>query len=532
MRVFGGFLGKLWQGKPGRAIDNSRRRFIGALAVLAVPGVARAEPKERSILTGCPFKLEQFWVKGSGDGPYVELTTGTRGDRLKAWQAAAGAGIAYASYERHYHFNFRQGTMAPRADDDDGVSYTVAIGREAEVYGQAFAVGAGKDEPWPWRNDPFFRLFYGPECNPGVRPARTVAADNRIKYNNLIHSTQYDTDDARNNDHRFVDSSTAKVRAYVRFNVSLMLTYKWVKEDGDRKIVPEKILVDRNISFAFIADGESQPFYVETPDMVRAATFYDPAWFPEPGHEAEERRKSRGATSSWVFYTDERALQQMTVAEGGSQLCRVGLYTSSPYEFLLDEATARKLLVSRFRIVVYFEDQPILTQYYDSRHNGAWQSFVAACDKRYRSYTDIDDFEKIEGYCGYASPSTLETPQLNNQFLAAGEKPEATGGGGCFLTTATVQCLGLSDDCFELSSLRALRDRYLLATPQGRRRVAAYYRLAPAIVRRVEARPDARRIWLGLYWRHILPAAVAAKVGANRLAMRIYLGMIRRVQAL
>ncbi len=509
-------------------MDNSRRRFIGALAVLAVPGVARAAPEERKILTGCPFKLEQFWVKGAGDGPYTELTTGTRADRFKAWQAAAGSGIAYASYERHYHFNFRQGTMAPRADDDDGVTYTMAIGREAEVYGQAFGVGAGKAESWPWRNDPFFRLFYGPQSNPAARAAQTVANGNRIKRDPNDDGTAYNDEDARNNDERFIDSPTAKVRAYVRFNVSLLLACKW----GDRGPELDGKLADRNISFAFIADGETRPFHVETPEMVRTACFYDPAWFPEPGHEAEARRNSRGLTLSWVFSADVSDAKQLTAA-GGSQICRVGLYTQSPYEFLFDEATARKLLASRFRIVVYFEDQPIVTQHYDSRHNGLWSSFVTACDQRFAAYKDIDDFEKVEGYCGEVQPSTLGFPQLENQFLAAGEKPESRGSGSpCFLTTATVQCLGLSDDCLELSSLRALRDRYLLATPQGRRRVAAYYRLAPAIVRRVEARPDARKIWLGLYWRHILPAAVAAKVGANRLAMRIYLGMIRRVQAL
>src|SRR6476646_10620356 len=38
---------------------------------------------------------------------------------------------------------------------------------------------------------------------------------------------------------------------------------------------------------------------------------------------------------------------------------------------------------------------------------------------------------------------------------------------GCFLTTACCEVLGLSDDCFELRTLRRYRDRVLIAMPGG-----------------------------------------------------------------
>ena len=98
-------------------------------------------------------------------------------------------------------------------------------------------------------------------------------------------------------------------------------------------------------------------------------------------------------------------------------------------------------------------------------------------------------------------------------------------GEGCFLTTACCELLGLADDCFELKQLRRYRDDVLAASPRGREDIAFYYRLAPSIL---EALPQAerRQRLLGLYLRFILPSAVAAMLGLNGLAYRLYQRMI------
>jgi hypothetical protein len=98
-------------------------------------------------------------------------------------------------------------------------------------------------------------------------------------------------------------------------------------------------------------------------------------------------------------------------------------------------------------------------------------------------------------------------------------------GEGCFLTTACCEALGLPDDCFELEALRRYRDLVLAASPQGREDIALYYRLAPAIL---AALPEAERRHrlLSLYLRFILPSALAARFGLNRLAYRLYASMM------
>jgi hypothetical protein len=107
--------------------------------------------------------------------------------------------------------------------------------------------------------------------------------------------------------------------------------------------------------------------------------------------------------------------------------------------------------------------------------------------------------------------------------LAAEEKcvpPE-----GCFITTACCEALGLDDDCFELRTLRCYRDDVLANRPGGVADIAAYYQLAPLILARLprEARTETLR---SVYARYVLPAALAARLGLNTLAYKLYVRML------
>jgi hypothetical protein len=96
---------------------------------------------------------------------------------------------------------------------------------------------------------------------------------------------------------------------------------------------------------------------------------------------------------------------------------------------------------------------------------------------------------------------------------------------GCFITSACCEVLGLTDDCFELATLRRYRDRLLAATPAGRAEIARYYELAPALLASLP--PDRRGpLLLSVYGRFILPSAIAAKLGLNGLAYHLYERMI------
>lgn len=103
---------------------------------------------------------------------------------------------------------------------------------------------------------------------------------------------------------------------------------------------------------------------------------------------------------------------------------------------------------------------------------------------------------------------------------------------GCYLTTASVGVVGLADDCWELRTLRGFRDGFLSSFEAGRALVTDYYVRAPRIVERISARPDGRAIWLRTYFGGILPSAIAARLGLNGLALKIYRAMTRRLERL
>lgn len=93
--------------------------------------------------------------------------------------------------------------------------------------------------------------------------------------------------------------------------------------------------------------------------------------------------------------------------------------------------------------------------------------------------------------------------------------------GGCYLTTACVNSVGLSNDCLELQVLRRFRDKVLMQDPKGKRAVGEYYRVAPEIVNAVNAQRNSEEIWKSTY-RNIQQAVSLVLSGDFENAFRHY----------
>jgi hypothetical protein len=76
---------------------------------------------------------------------------------------------------------------------------------------------------------------------------------------------------------------------------------------------------------------------------------------------------------------------------------------------------------------------------------------------------------------------------------------EQLGSGNCFITTACTAAMGLPDDCAELTVLRQFRDAYVRQLPNGGKIIDEYYRIAPAIVRKINDRPDHQEVFSALF---------------------------------
>ncbi len=156
-----------------------------------------------------------------------------------------------------------------------------------------------------------------------------------------------------------------------------------------------------------------------------------------------------------------------------------------------------------------------------------------ACAPLFREEKSIEMAIKLaeKGECrfkldGESLRAGLDWASERKEALAArAEDKECTTPEGCFITTACCELLGLGDDCFELGVLRRYRDEVLAKRPEGEAAIALYYRLAPLILERLPR--EARREHLSrVYARYIRPAAIAARLGRDALAYRLYARML------
>lgn len=91
----------------------------------------------------------------------------------------------------------------------------------------------------------------------------------------------------------------------------------------------------------------------------------------------------------------------------------------------------------------------------------------------------------------------------------------------CFITTACVKYYGLDDHCVELETLRQFRDNYLMKSKRGNQMVEKYYRIAPTIVKRIEADNQKAKIFETVY-NQIKSACLAIEKGDFSKATRVY----------
>jgi hypothetical protein len=97
------------------------------------------------------------------------------------------------------------------------------------------------------------------------------------------------------------------------------------------------------------------------------------------------------------------------------------------------------------------------------------------------------------------------------------------GGSGCFITTACVENQGLSDDCFELQTLRKYRDVLVQEDDAFRSKVLEYYRKAPLIIQEIEKTGNSAAIYNNLYHDMIQPCVSLLNTGKTEEAKSLYL---------
>lgn len=149
--------------------------------------------------------------------------------------------------------------------------------------------------------------------------------------------------------------------------------------------------------------------------------------------------------------------------------------------------------------------------YYDSGYSCALKR-----EKEGRSSIDSDIVHK---YCwGY---HYKECPR----YVAAHGTSD-----GCFLTSACTEARGLPDDCEELTTLRTFRDGYMKSFPQGQTDICQYYHVAPVIVDKIHALPNAKEIFDKIYNELVLPCVDLIHFNKNEEAYLKYREYVKQLQ--
>ena len=102
--------------------------------------------------------------------------------------------------------------------------------------------------------------------------------------------------------------------------------------------------------------------------------------------------------------------------------------------------------------------------------------------------------------------------------------------GLCFITTAVCDTLGKPDDCHELESMRSFRDNWLKKQPAGEEEVQEYYKIAPQIIRVINALDNAKEIYKDICERFIIPCVDFTNNGDDVSCYKVYRAMIDSLQ--
>lgn len=98
--------------------------------------------------------------------------------------------------------------------------------------------------------------------------------------------------------------------------------------------------------------------------------------------------------------------------------------------------------------------------------------------------------------------------------------------GDCFITTACTSFYGLSDDCYQLQTLRKFRDGYLSKSSESKKLIKQYYSVAPALVTLLKADSDRRKLFADIFMK-INSACAALELKQYEEAKRIYIDAVK-----
>ena len=109
-------------------------------------------------------------------------------------------------------------------------------------------------------------------------------------------------------------------------------------------------------------------------------------------------------------------------------------------------------------------------------------------------------------------------------------RDEGEVSGGCFLSSACIETMGLPDNCQELTILRKFRDEWLFRQPGGENEIKEYYKIAPSIVSSINKETDRKDVFKKIYEDLVAPSVVLIQEGRRKDAWILYKQIVMKLK--
>ncbi len=119
----------------------------------------------------------------------------------------------------------------------------------------------------------------------------------------------------------------------------------------------------------------------------------------------------------------------------------------------------------------------------------------------------------------------------NSSWTDSGWSNSGSGGGGCYITTAAVEHIGLADNCDELNILRMYRDKLVEEDPEFKKIVLEYYKIAPRIVKEISKMPNKEEILDSIYIDMVVPVISLLKQNKIEEAKEYYINAYNNLKS-
>lgn len=136
------------------------------------------------------------------------------------------------------------------------------------------------------------------------------------------------------------------------------------------------------------------------------------------------------------------------------------------------------------------------------------------------------EYDKV---CGWIQSNQQRETYSSSRSYSSSSYSSSSSSSWCFLTTATCVALGKEDNCEEIMAYKSYRDEHLRFDDDGRDLIVEYYRIAPIIVGKINAEPNAEEIYLDLYKRYIKVGFSNLQSNDLTIAKTTYIEMVKEL---